>query len=292
MLDIMYEHMYDHDMSHATHNSASPESKQHDVKKTLTAGESTNATERLWKSLEIAYECYSEVQTGLLEAEKQEEDSLKQLNQLRRSIIKRNDERDKHVFELGKVCFKLRNLYSERAKSGDRSDKSSGHGTYIKELEARGYDRRRAAEWVHDYKAAEKGTPNTAAKRRARRTAKKVEAKSTTLATATGPSTPQRTAAQPIAQDHDEASDAAHKRFFDVHLEGLSDDCGALEDANIPAVVRACLEKDELSGALGSIANVMQRLGNLSSSLRAAADSGLVKDMPPTNNVAELAVAA
>ncbi len=153
----------------ATERNSAPESKQHNVKQTLRAGESTCATQRLWRSLEVTYECYSKVQTSLVEAEKEEEDSVKQLNQLRRSILKRNEERNRYLFELGKLCVKLRNLYSERVKSGDRSDKSSGHGTYIRELEERGYDRRRAAEWVHDYEAAENGTLNTAAKRKASR---------------------------------------------------------------------------------------------------------------------------
>jgi hypothetical protein len=120
----------------ATERKSAPETKKHNVKQTLRAGESTSATERLWRSLELTYECYSEVQTSLVEAEKEEENSVKQLSQLRRSILKRNEDRNRYLFELGKLCVKLRNLYSERMKSGDRSDKSSGHSRYG--LHARG----------------------------------------------------------------------------------------------------------------------------------------------------------
>jgi hypothetical protein len=190
--------------------------------------------------------------------------------------------------KLGKVFVDLRNLYSER-NSGD-SRRRSGHGTFEAEIIKRGFALRRVREWIADFEATQTGKLTTAEKRKARRAAQKAAISAMKLAPAL--TTPQPNAPRLIFQDQREASDATHKRFFDVHLEGLSEYCDAIESANIPAVVRAYKEGDELSSALDSIANVMLRLRNLSFSLRAAAETGLVIVMPPVNTVSELAAAA
>ena len=77
----------------------------------------------------------------------------------------------RHAAELGKLCFQLRNLYSERANSsGSRT--SPGHGIYCAELKKLGIPRQRAAEWVRDHEVKvglRKPAESTVAKQKARR---------------------------------------------------------------------------------------------------------------------------
>jgi len=194
------------------------------------------------------------------------------------------------LLKLGKIFVDLRNLYSER--SSGESRRSSGKGTFEAEVVKRGFVPRRVREWIADFEATQQGKPTTAARRKAARSAKKTKAKSMKLAPASVPARPQPSAPQLMAEDQETTTDATHKRFFDVHLEGLSDDCDAMENVDLHAVVQAYKERDELVSAFESIENVILRLRNLSCSLRAAAETGLVIAMPHGNTAAELAAAA
>jgi len=53
---------------------------------------------------------------------------------------------------LGRLFFELRTLYSERNSGGKRL--TSGHGTFQKEIEKRGFSPRRVREWVNDHEVA------------------------------------------------------------------------------------------------------------------------------------------
>lgn len=69
---------------------------------------------------------------------------------------------------LGRVLLDLKNLYSERANSGDRR-LTPGHGRFETELKARGFVPRRARELINDYEAARDGKPTESEKRASRR---------------------------------------------------------------------------------------------------------------------------
>jgi len=69
---------------------------------------------------------------------------------------------------LGLKFLELRNLYSERCAD---SRTSSGHGTFLKEIKARGYSVRTVQGWIADAVARQNGTQTQAQKRAERRAA-------------------------------------------------------------------------------------------------------------------------
>jgi hypothetical protein len=70
---------------------------------------------------------------------------------------------------LGKLCLSLKHLYSERSAD---SRLSSGRGTFLYEVKARGYKIRTVNDWINDYISDRDGKPSTSTKRKARRVSK------------------------------------------------------------------------------------------------------------------------
>jgi hypothetical protein len=67
---------------------------------------------------------------------------------------------------LGRKFHELQRIYSEKNIGGNR--RTSGHGTFEKECEHRGYSPRTVRAWIADYKAGLSGAPTEAQKRSTR----------------------------------------------------------------------------------------------------------------------------
>jgi len=67
---------------------------------------------------------------------------------------------------LGREFKELRDIYSEKNIGGNR--RTSGHGTFEKECEQRGYRPRTVRDWIADYEAVLAGRPVESAKRKER----------------------------------------------------------------------------------------------------------------------------
>jgi len=88
-------------------------------------------------------------------------------NEIEQAVKMFTDDR----YRLGKLCFQLQNLYSERGNSGG-GRRASGHGEFERQLLARGFKPRRVREWINDFLVSEgllPATESTRAKRKARR---------------------------------------------------------------------------------------------------------------------------
>ncbi len=107
---------------------------------------------------------------------------------------------------VGREFHELQRIYSEKNIGGNR--RTSGHGTFEKECELRGYPPRTVRGWIADYKAGLAGAPTEAQKRSARQQRKE----SAPPAPITDPAAPDITVSADVTNaDHPKPRREIHK---------------------------------------------------------------------------------